>query len=260
MINYSDKHHVYFNDDNVIYDSPTKILKKYKQRFDAKTAAKHYAKRHGETPAYWQSEWKRKSQNALSRGHKIHAEREELAFGRGVERVAGQVKPVINGQLYNTINLYDLPDGIYPELPIWNDGWMVAGRPDKFVIETIDGERYIDMYDYKSNAEIKKIGWKDWSGEYKRMLDPISHLMDSTWTHYALQLSMYHYILETHGFIPRKTQVIHIPHPYDVLGIQIQPPDVIYKLPYLKKEVLMMLEHYNRKRKKVKYEPIPKTT
>jgi len=256
MINYADKHHIYFNNDNIIYDSPTKILKKYKKRFDAKTASIAYAKKFGKTPSYWREQWKQKSSAALDRGHKIHSEREEGSFGRGIERVDSGIKPVLNGYLHYKGSLSDLPDGIYPEFPVWNDGWMIAGRPDKFVIETIGDDRFVDIIDYKTNGKIDKISWQDYNGNYQHLLAPVQHLMDSKWVEYALQLSMYQYILETHGFKPRNRQLIHIPHPIELAGVVLeQPKDVIYPLPYLKDEVLAILNDHNKKRKTARYEP-----
>lgn len=259
MINYADQHHVYFNQENIIYDSPTKILKRYRERFDAKTRAKAYAKKYGKTPKYWLEQWKNKSTSALLRGHTIHSDREEGSFGRGIEKISGVIRPVHNGILYQPQNLENLPDGVYNEFPVWNDGWKIAGRPDKFVVETIEEKRFADIYDFKTNFKIDKVSYKDIkTGNYKYMLKPVEYLMDSKWIEYALQLSMYGYILETHGFIIRSLQLIHIPHPIDLMGLNVQPKDVIYPVPYLKPEVLKIFDHYNRQRSVAYYKPVTK--
>jgi hypothetical protein len=247
MINYSDHDHTYYNEKKVIYDSPTLILKGLKQPFDSKAIAKAYAKKHGKTPSYWLKEWKKKKDTALDRGDKIHAEKEELSFGRGYEKVSGAIRPVFNGELYANRNLTDLPDGSYPELILYNNGWRIAGRADKVVIETIKGVRYVDIYDYKTNGRIDMLSYQDKSGKYKMMKAPVSHLMDTNFNHYSIQLSFYGYMLETHGFKVRNMQIIHIPHPIEVLGKSFQPPDQPYDMPYLKNEVLNILEKNNRK-------------
>jgi hypothetical protein len=249
MIYHDPISHTYYDKTKLIYDSPTKILKSYKQPFNSKVIAKAYAKKHGKTPEYWLKEWKEKSTTALSRGTSIHNTKEEVTYGRGVEVINKSVKLVVNGALFETENLFDLPDGVYPELNIWNVGWRIAGRPDKFVIETIEGKRYIDIYDYKTNGKIDKVSYIDEKGVRKMMKAPLSHLMDANYVHYTLQLSMYAYILETYGFIPRHLEIIHIPHPIDFLGKPVQPADVLYPVPYLKDEVLTMLAHYDAKRK-----------
>lgn len=255
MISYADQHHVYFNERREIYDSPTKIIKKYRQRFDAKTASKAYAKKFDHTPKYWQEQWKEKGTVAIKRGNTIHSSKEQASFGLGNERVGGKIRPVVNGILYQPQNLYELPDGSYPEFPIWNDGYKIAGRPDKFIIETVGQDRFIDIYDYKTNGKIDKVSFQDRNGSYKMMLPPVQHLMNAKWQEYAIQLSMYMYILEAAGFIPRSMQLIHIPHPIDVVGVPVQPADVLYPLPYLKDEVLNILNHHNKKRKVALYEP-----
>ena len=75
------------------------------------------------------------------------------------------------------------------------------------------------------------------------MLDPISHLEDCEMTHYTLQLSIYQYMLEFFGYLPGIRRIIHFPHPIEGLGTPSPKP---YELPYLRNEVIAMLNHlYN---------------
>lgn len=73
----------------------------------------------------------------------------------------------------------------------------------------------------------------------ERMLYPISHLENSTLNHYALQLSMYAYILEQWGYklVENGLHLIHIRD-------NVKPK--LIKLPYLKKEIQTILEHHKQ--------------
>ena len=256
MIYFDQERHLYYNAKGEIYDSPSKIFKKYKQKFDAKTVAENYAKKHGQTPEYWLEQWKQKSDKALSRGTAIHNQKEELDLGMGFTRtVTGQIVQVENAERFLVDDLYKLPDGAYPEINLWNHGWKIAGRPDKVILETVrlDGapKRYAHIEDYKTNRKIDKTSYFNPRTEsYKMMLGPLAHLMDCSWVHYMLQFSTYQFMLETHGFTPGLRTLIHIPHPIvDENGNSTQPEDVLYKMPYAKTEILNTLEDYNRTRR-----------
>lgn len=90
-------------------------------------------------------------------------------------------------------NLYDLPDGFYPELLIFNDTY--AGQADLVFIETVDSVRYVSIGDYKSN---KKKPYQ--SSGIDMMLEPLGHLRQNKYNRYKLQISAYAYMLESVGF------------------------------------------------------------
>jgi hypothetical protein len=123
--------------------------------------------------------------------------------------------------------LYLLPDGYYPELIIWNDDYTLCGTADKVWINTIDGIRFIDIDDWKTNKEIKM------PNRYM-MNPPLSHLSDVNYVHYTLQISIYAWMLEKVGF---KVRNLYLTHQRE---IHEQPQR--YKLTYLKKEVETMLK------------------
>lgn len=125
-------------------------------------------------------------------------------------------------------DLYLLPDGYYPELIIWNDKYTVCGTADKVWINTIDGVRFIDIDDWKTNKEIKM------PTRYN-MEAPLGHLSDVNYIHYTLQLSTYAWMLEQVGFTIRN---LYLTHQREINGESTR-----YKLQYLKKEVLLMLNH-----------------
>ena len=181
-------------------------------------------------------EWKENSIKATKRGNKYHNEKEKQSYEKGTEFNVFNQKDykvfkrdrvsTINSSI--TDNLFDLEDGYYPELVIWNHDYKIAGQADKVYIET-DGElRYIDIGDYKTNKKITK------SNYFEKMKSPISHLDACHLTKYGLQLSMYGWMLEQFGFFIRDLSFDHINH---------DNKETRYNVPYLKSEVESLLNY-----------------
>ena len=62
------------------------------------------------------------------------------------------------------------------------------------------------------NKEIKKESYIDWEGISEKLSQPLSALDDCNFNHYALQLSIYMYIILKHNpkLIPGKMFIQHI--------------------------------------------------
>lgn len=101
------------------------------------------------------------------------------------------------------LDLSLLPDGAYSELLVFDLKWMIAGQADQVFIETVDGIRYIDINDHKTNEKKPSTSAPEWcyppfEGEYA-----------STHFKYTLQISSYALLLERHGFTPRNLAYTH---------------------------------------------------
>lgn len=266
MIYFDGSIHVYYNTEGVVYDSPSKVFAKYKNKFDADAVAERYAKKHGQTASYWKKQWEQEKDKSLVRGTGIHQTKEDLMFGRGIDKYQGKTYQVQNPDMLigNVVReLKDLPDGIYPEMPVWNHNYRVSGKPDKVIIETILGTKYAHVDDFKTNKSIDKTSYEHPREGYKMMKGPLSHLMDCNWVHYMLQMSFYQWILDAAGLKPGNRTLIHIPHPVKttgILGEEVihQPDDVLYKIPYAKSEILATLADYNKGRKLQYYKDVTK--
>jgi hypothetical protein len=130
----------------------------------------------------------------------------------------------------------------------------VCGQADR--VEVIRDA--VNIYDYKTNKEIKLEGFKNWEGITEKMLDPINHIDDCNYMHYALQLSIYMYIMIKHNpnLKPGKLVLEHIIFKKEGLdqysnpiyqkdqdGNPVVDKVVSYDLPYLKKEVVALFKH-----------------
>lgn len=81
------------------------------------------------------------------------------------------------------------------------------------------------------------------SNKYQNMKYPVSHLEDCHLSHYNLQLSVYGWMLEQFGYTVKYMEFEHFDlvengYGWDIIG------NKIYQVPYRKKEVVDMLNHY----------------
>lgn len=248
MIYFDPQEHKYTKA-GVHYLSVTQVLQNYSKKFNASEEAVGMADRHGHSPEYWQQKWQAETDRSLVIGDNLHLTQEELTLSQAFEIKNGKPIRVQNQSLFG--DQYDYwywPDGVYTELILWNDNYRLAGRADKIVMTTPQAfTRQADVEDYKSNKRIRTYGWweKD-RNDWRRMLDPVSHLIDCEHSKYALQLSMYQFMLEGIGFIPGNRKLLHYPPLPPELGYPGERrgrPDV-YELPYLRDEVLAILNHH----------------
>lgn len=169
-------------------------------------------------------DWADNNHKSILKGNSYHESRENMSYAQGFEvnPFTGdkfEVNGVQSTDKTNLLsNLYELKDGFYPELLIWNDKASIAGQADKVFIETSGDKRYVDLDDYKTNKQIKKSAYKS-----QKMKPPLSHLADCNYNHYNLQISFYAWMLEEFGFTVRNLSFHHF--------------NQMYKLKYLRSEI-----------------------
>lgn len=228
------------------YISVTTLISKFKQPFDKKKVSEAYAKKNGGTAEYWQKKWDKISKDACEKGTKFHAKKEaEILKDNGklpIEHSHDSFS--ITEKRVSYVDFDNISNGIYTELVVYNHYFELAGQVD---FTDIDNE-FFDLDDHKTNKKIDKFSYFNPSNhKYKMMLGPLSHLMDCNYTHYVLQLSAYAFMIEQlTGKKVRNLQFTH--YPPDIFEDDgISKEGVVYKVPYLKKEVLLMLENYTKK-------------
>ena len=138
-----------------------------------------------------------------------------------------------NSEKYETPKIHDQKDilavqdfgtnRIYTELLVYNDHYQVAGQVDWVRKKG----KSIWIKDYKTNKEITKKSFMN-----KKMKAPLSNLPDANWHHYAMQLSTYGWMLEECGYVVKGLELVHTKE------------NEIIEMPYLKSEVMLMMEDY----------------
>jgi hypothetical protein len=272
ILKFTAHNHKYTSKDGEIdWLSVTSVISNFKQPFDAdKMAAKSSkskkSKWYGMTPAEIKAAWKAEALRATTLGTWYHNCRESDICGLTNMERKGMTIPVFKpieeaGVKYSPEQ--KLKDGVYPEHMVYLKSAGICGQSD--LVEVIDGEVHIT--DYKTNKEIKVEGYTNWEGISQKMSGPLSHLDDCHLNHYALQLSMYMFIILKHNpkLRPGTLTIHHIlfeesgrdkfDNPITALDTNGDPivTDVVqYDLPYLKAEAIKIIHWLEDNRSKIK--------
>ena len=244
QIQYDDKLHRY-SFRGTRYLSATQVLDLVKPKFEAEEIAKQYAKKAGRTKEDWLDTWDDIRDASLDRGNAIHNMHEYIINNRSIDVVHGRPLRVRNPELFPHLSLKDYPDGVYTERIVWDHRFQIAGRCDKFAIETVKDKRYVHIDDYKTNRLIRFTSYHDKEKGYKMLLPPLDHLMACEAVVYNLQLSLYMHMFMCQGFHPGNMRIIHFPHiPKMAPPGARQPDPVVYDMKFLHDDILTLLRYY----------------
>lgn len=202
QVSFDEPTHIYTNTKtSEKYESVTTIIGKYKNKFETERIAKEYVVNHPELGfKNWKEVvalWDDIRDTALVKGNIYHNTQELQSL---------LAESNLNADYNDHVkDLKTLPDGVYPELRIYNHKYKKAGTVDKVIIETIDNIRWVDIKDYKTNKH--PLGYQGFKGQ--TMLGPLSYLQDASYSHYSLQMCIYGYFLEQFGYKVRSLELIH---------------------------------------------------
>lgn len=176
--------------------------------------------------------------DAKSNGTKFHLERETEGYKLGyiinsfddkkynTKKIESEL--AIGDNFGSVEELKNLSDGVYPELLVISPESLICGQADEVFIETVNGSRYFDIGDHKTNEKEPDKSKGDFA------YAPITHLKSNNFVKYELQLSIYAYILTLYGYKPRHLGFYHYKD-YDVKTKKI------FKTRYLENEVKDMI-------------------
>lgn len=270
-ITFNEEHHAYICTDaekgsGEVWTSGTTFIKKFKPEFEAEKIATRVSKSkkskwYGLDPKEIVKIWNEEAERATALGNWYHKMQETNMLSCETLVLDGHELPIF-APSYDEFGQkigpnQKLHDGIYPEHLIYLPSMKLAGQSD--LVYVADG--YVNILDYKSNKEIKMKGFTSWDGITARMKMPISHLDDCNYIHYNLQLSLYMYMILKHNpkLKPGKLIVQHVKFEEDEqllnqygFPVYKQTPegDFIvkgvdkYEMPYLKDEIVSMLNWY----------------
>lgn len=252
--------------ETIQWTSVTSIISKFKEPFDAdvvalKSSKNKKSKWYGMTPEEIKNAWKNESDRAINLGTWYHNQRESDILGCDTINRDGLDLHIFKSVEENGLKIapiQKLDNGIYPEHFVYLKSAGICGQSDR--VEVVNGR--VDVYDYKTNKEIKREAYKTWEGISKKMLPPVSNLDDCNYNHYALQLSLYMYMILKHNpkLKPGKLILDHVIfesdgvdnkgnkiHVLDLEGHPVIKNIDRYELPYLKSEVISIINHLKEK-------------
>lgn len=138
---------------------------------------------------------------------------------------------------------------VYPELMIYDFEHMLCGQSDKVIVTN----NKINIWDYKTDLEIKFNAYSSQWVKAARFLEPLKHLEECNGNLYSLKMSLYMYMLWNSNRGKLKPGDIIIEHVHlerdsknDNIPILKEGRPIVKKieqiqLPYRKKEVIDML-------------------
>ena len=187
--------------------------------------------------------WSSKNKRITERGTAYHLYREQelLKNGANVHLTKGNDKVAFDFQ-----KIKNLEPGIYPELIIYHLPTWTIGTADYI---KINEDKSFYIADYKTNEtltiEAKKYYKKDKGyADYEYLKTPVSHLHNTNFNIYQLQLSMYSYFLEYYGYRFTGGHIEHI-----IFDKDDKPTGEVkeYPIKYMKKEVESILKNFKLK-------------
>jgi len=272
-IRFTPHNHKYtsIQEDDKEWLSVTSLISQFKQPFEVdkiaeKSSKNKKSKWYGLTSEEIKEAWKAEADRATTLGTWYHNQREaDICEIENMERHGHTVpifKPIEKeGVKYSPEQ--KLKDGIYPEHMVYLRSAGICGQSD--LVEVVNGQVHIT--DYKTNKEIKTEGYVNWEGISQKMSHPMSHLDDCHLNHYALQLSLYMFIILKHNpkLKPGSLTIHHIlfdeagrdrfNNPIsarDTDGNPIVTDIVQYDLPYLKQEAISIVHWLEDNKHKLK--------
>lgn len=259
------------DNDKIDWLSVTSFIGQFKQPFEADTIAEKSSrskksKWYGMSPSEIKAAWKAEANRATTLGTWYHNQREaELCALETIQR-EGVTVPIFKPIEADGVKIapeQKLVEGVYPEHMVYLKSAGLCGQSD--LVEVVNDK--VNITDYKTNKEIKLEGFTNWEGIRTRMTGPAQHLDDCNFNHYALQLSIYMYIILKHN--PRlQPGTMHLHHiifeeagrdkfdnpitALDSHGDPIVSDIMIYEVPYLKSEVIDLIKWLKENRDKIK--------
>jgi hypothetical protein len=138
---------------------------------------------------------------------------------------------------------------VYPELMIYDMEYMICGQADKVIVTN----KKINIWDYKTDVEIKYQAFSNQWTKPQKLLGPLGHLDDCNANIYSIKMSLYMYLLwrANKGYLkPGDILIEHVQLERnldnDNLPVLVDGKPIVKKieqisLPYRKKEVMDML-------------------
>ena len=242
---FNEQEHTYRNEKGDQYLGATSFIKRFTKPFEREKRAKAYAKKNKRIVEEVLAEWDKAGKDAIDKGLFYHKIKENELINKDSILVDGDdhiiYKPVWNnGEKVHTSQ--KLEYGVYPELIVWSDKYMIAGQAD---LVEITKKGYINIKDYKTSKEIKTESFKNWNGSYQMMKFPLNGFQDCNFSHYSLQINLYAFLIKQHNRQLKigKLQIEHVVADFINGELNIKRVET-YKVPNLQEEIKIVLDYY----------------
>ena len=224
-INFDEVSHTYTYNGQV-FKSVTSIVEECFEQFDADYWSKKKAPSMGMTPEEVKAMWAKKGEESRNLGTQLHEKIERHYMGL----------PNASDMTYKLFEKFTEKYKLMPyrtEWAIYDEESKIAGTLDFMNFQN----GVFTIFDWKRSNKIIVCGAPEKCNKWnKRAFSPISHVHDTTYWHYALQLSIYRYILEKNYGINVSNSKLGVFHP------DYTQPHVV-DVPYMRDEVIAVLRN-----------------
>ena len=170
-------------------------IKNFVQEVDFEKIAEFSAIKYNKTKEQLLSEWDYTKNSAAKLGTDTHSFCENYIPGKSIPQ-NGYEKAFVS--FWNSIPDFIIP--VYKELRMFSQSMRIAGTADIIFYNKNTG-KYI-IADYKTNKNLFK------NFNNNKLLTPFSHLLDSPYNKYQIQLSFYQILLEQTGIEVESRKII----------------------------------------------------
>jgi hypothetical protein len=207
MIIFNSDGHQYISvlPDGIEWVSVSQLISNFKEEFlpipmSIKCSKNKKSKWYGMDPEEIRWVWKNKADRSCEVGTKYHAVQEaELLSCETIEMYGEEFKvqaPIVEDGVKKAPEQKIENGWVYPEHMCYLKTAGVCGQVDR--VEIINN--VLSVVDFKTNEKIETESYfNPYSGKSKMMLAPLSHIEDSNFWHYSLQLSTYAYMMLRHN-------------------------------------------------------------
>jgi hypothetical protein len=234
--------------------SVTTFIHEFCNEFDAEGMAEKVANRDGKTIQQVLDEWTYKRDFSCEKGTTCH-EFSQALWSRNIYNPlyfdnSEEYKMAVAKIRCQAINFHedylDTLEHLIDELPIGSEEYDIASCDDHLFYNKLTGG--LVLVDYKTNSTLKGYNDAESNRKYtKKMKVPLHKIDDDALHHYYIQLSIYKFLIEKYTGL--KVDEMFIVY----MSENIENYEII-EIPYLKKEVEMILE--NRRVKEMNSVPV----
>ena len=177
------------------------------------TSSKYY----GMTAEAIKLQWEKAGQDAAAEGTKMHADIEHFYKGEPFENESKE---------YAQFKAFSAQCGLRPyrsEWRVYNEDIKIVGTVD-MIFEHPDGS--VSIYDWKRCKKLEKNDpWKK-----RARHENLNHIPDTNYWHYAMQLNLYQFILESKYGLRVASRVLVCCHPEREIFEEAPVPDLQHEI------------------------------
>lgn len=220
LLKFDPEKHIYTHN-SIVFKSVTTLVEECFEKFDTEYWAPRIAAKRGISETEIRKQWEEKAEEARTLGTNMHNKIESYYLGESPE----------SDETYVLFEKFTRDYKLNPyrtEWAIYDEDLQIAGTLD-FLDFT---DNVFTIYDWKRSDKIVENGKEITTNRYnKTALPPINNIPDTTYWHYALQVSIYRYILKRKYDIDVAEGRLVVFHPSNSTYY------VVKNLPYLEDEV-----------------------